>query len=172
MDFLGRFEKRLSRGFLFVSDLRLWGKLKIPSRYLACNQGGEQSWSQADFCLRGAQSSKLKLWFFACFFPFPLPCSLFNVMAENSIVVLNAWRLGMAFLCLLLFYILVSCFGWCASPFIDLEWHDFVSYEEYLILLCLVLTRSGTVQPVQHHSSLNLLAMRNTWPCFGWFSLV
>ena len=77
-------------------------------------------------------------------FPFPLPCSLFNVMAENSMVVLNAWRWGMAFLCLLLFYILVSCFSWYASPFINLEWHDSVSYEEHLTLLCLVLTRSGT----------------------------
>ena len=50
-------------------------------------------------------------------------------MAENSMVVLNAWGRGMNFLCLLLVYILVSCFGWYASPFINLEWRDSVSCE-------------------------------------------
>ena len=37
MDFLGGFEKRFLGGFLFVSDIRLWGKLKIPPLYLAYN---------------------------------------------------------------------------------------------------------------------------------------
>ena len=139
-------------------------------------------------------------------FPFPLPCSLFNVMAENSMVVLNAWGWGMAFLCLLLVYILVSCFGWCASPFIDLEWQESVSYKGYLTSPCLVLTCPGlelsTVdfffipysfrnflkkfvnfsQPDElvgnwfnwfsTTAGMTLLAMRDTWPCFVWFSLV
>ena len=68
VDFFGGFEKRLLEGFLFVTDLRLWGKLKLPLSYLAYNQEGEQSWSQANFCLRGAQSGKRKLWFLVCYF--------------------------------------------------------------------------------------------------------